>query len=205
MADVTAKGLKILMSIRSSKKFAVAAALAMSTVAASTANAALIQFSYSGNASGTWLSGIYSGQSFTAQPFTITASSLTELIAPLGPAAIMAPHSATFMSIAGYGSFSANSQLATFVNNSAGRVGLTVVGQSDVVSFGNSAFETWNMQASVGPVTGTGVFNTQTIFTTFGALRFTGSAPVTFSANVVPAPGAIALLGLAGLANRRRR
>jgi hypothetical protein len=82
VADVTAKGLKILMSIRSSKKFAVAAALAMSTVAASTANAALIQFSYSGNASGTWLSGIYSGQSFTAQPFTITASSLTELIAP---------------------------------------------------------------------------------------------------------------------------
>jgi hypothetical protein len=193
------------MSIRSSKKFVVAAALAMSAVAASTASAALIEFSYSGNASGTWLSGIYSGQSFTARPFTITASSLTESITPFGSAAIAAPHDAAFVSIAGFGLYSVTSQTATFVNNSAGRAGLTVVGQGDVVSFGNSAFSTWDMQTSVGPVTGTGVFNTQTIFTTIGALRFTGSAPVTFSANVVPAPGAIALLGLAGLAGRRRR
>ena len=61
------------------------------------------------------------------------------------------------------------------------------------------------MQSSLGPVTGTAVFNTQNWGTTNGALRFSGSSAVTFTAVVTPAPGAIALVGLAGLAGSRRR
>ena len=46
---------------------------------------------------------------------------------------------------------------------------------------------------------------TQNLFTTLGALRFTGTTTVTFTSTAVPAPGAIALVGLAGLAGSRRR
>jgi MYXO-CTERM domain-containing protein len=78
-------------------------------------------------------------------------------------------------------------------------------GQGDVLSFGNGALSSWNMQSNIGPITGTGVFNAQNIFTTAGALRFSGTTTVTFTSTVVPAPGAIALVGLAGLAGSRRR
>ena len=44
---------------------------ALSAAVAGSANAALIEITYSGIASGSWLTGIYAGQTFTSKAFSI--------------------------------------------------------------------------------------------------------------------------------------
>ena len=204
MANETAKGLKILMSIRSSKKFAVAAALAMSTVAASTASAGLINFTYSGVASGT-----LNGTAFNSAAFTITASGLTEMRTSngiYGGFSIEHFGSSTTISIAGFNSCIATSALFTQTDPKGGVVLVSGAVNGNYVM--NVQTPVWNMLTSLPAAQYTVGYpgSGPTISTTLGGLRFTSiSTPLTFGATVVPAPGAIALLGLAGLATRRRR
>ena len=204
MANETAKGLKILMSIRSSKKFAVAAALAMSTVAASTASAGIINFTYSGVASGT-----LNGTAFNSAAFTITASGLTEMRTSngiYGGFSIEHFGSSTTISIAGFNSCIATSALFTQTDPKGGVVLVSGAVNGNYVM--NVQTPVWNMLTSLPAAQYTVGYpgSGPTISTTLGGLRFTSiSTPLTFGATVVPAPGAIALLGLAGLATRRRR
>ena len=206
MADVTAKGLKILMSIRSSKKFAVAAALVMSAVAASTASAAVINFTYSGVASGT-----LNGTAFNSAAFTITASGLTEQRTSngiYGGFSIEHFGSSTTISIAGFNSCIATSALFTQTDPKGGVVLVSGAVNGSYVVLANTPV--WNMLTSLPAAPYTvgypGGGQGPIISTTLGGLRFNSfSSPLTFGATVVPAPGAIALLGLAGLAGRRRR
>jgi MYXO-CTERM domain-containing protein len=109
------------------------------------------------------------------------------------------------VTIEDYGTFAVTSETYLWVGNTFGRSGFGIRNSSDILSLGDSSFDTWNIQSSLGPITRTGAFNTAALWTTGGALRFSGSPAVTFSATVVPAPGAAALVGLAGLAGSRRR
>ena len=208
MANETAKGLKILMSIRCTKKFAAAVAVASALAAASAASASIIEYTLSGVASGQWLNGIYQGQTFNSQAFTIKAMALTENVGTSDSNFFSVTNSLVFITLGSYGDMSTNTTTSSFLNRNQGRFGFGLgTGPSAALlgSFANGAFPTWDLQSSLGPVTGTAAWNTQNWGTTYGALRFSGTSAVTFTANVVPAPGAIALLGLAGLANRRRR
>ena len=177
---------------------------ALSAAVAGSANAGLIEITYSGIASGSWLTGIYAGQTFTNKAFSIHSSYLTDAITTI-PQGYKATNGAADVTVDGYGNFAVTSSTANFVSNGASRAGFTVVGQSDVLSFGNGALSSWNMQSNIGPITGTGVFNTQNLFTTLGALRFTGTTTVTFTSTAVPAPSAAALIGLVGAVGARRR
>ena len=177
---------------------------ALSAAVAGSANAALIEITYSGIASGSWLTGIYAGQTFTNKAFSIHSSYLTDAITTI-PQGYKATNGAADVTVEGYGNFAVTSSTDNFVSNGASRAGFTVVGQSDVLSFGNGALSSWNMQSNIGPITGTGVFNTQNLFTTLGALRFTGTTTVTFTSTAVPAPSAAALIGLVGAVGARRR
>ena len=190
-------------SIRSAS---VVASIASVLVAASAASADFIDFTITGVASGQWMNGIYQGQSFTNKAFTINARALVEnvLISP-NPTISYVTNGSAAISLESYGDMAVTSSTDSVANRGQGRFAMGLSSGALLVSLGNSAFNTWNMQSSLGPVTGTAVFNTQNWGTTNGALRFSGSSAVTFTAVVTPAPGAIALVGLAGLAGSRRR
>ena len=188
-------------SIRS---VSVVATAAFALIATSSASAAIINFTYSGIASGQWLNGLYAGQSFTDRAVTITARSLTELVTPYADGYKTNTSGAT-MTIEGYGLFAVTSDTAVWVGNTFGRSGFSIRDSSDILSLGDSAFDTWNIQSSLGPITRTGVLAGGNLWTSNGVVRLTGSTAMTFSATVVPAPGAVALVGLAGLAGSRRR
>jgi len=193
------------MSLRSSTKFAIAAG-ALSAAVASTAGAAVINFTYSGVASGT-----LNGTAFTSAAFTITASGLTEQRTNNGLyGGFSIEHSlfSTTISIAGFNSCIANTSLFTQTDPKGGVALVSGAVNGSYVLLANTPV--WDMLTSLpaAPYTVGYPGNGQgpIISTTLGGLRFHSfSSPLTFGATVVPAPGAIALLGLAGLAGRRRR
>jgi MYXO-CTERM domain-containing protein len=186
------------------RSVSVVAAAAFALIATSSASAAIIEFTYSGVASGQWLNGLYSGQSFTDRAVTITARSLTELVTPWSDG-YKTNTSGVTVTIEGYGLFGVTSDTAVWVGNTFGRSGFGIRNSSDILSLGNSAFDTWNIQSSLGPITSPGVFAEGNLGTVGGFVKLTGSTAMTFTATVVPAPGAVALVGLAGLAGSRRR
>lgn len=188
-------------SIRS---VSVVATAAFALIATSATSAGVMDITYSGIASGTWLNGLYSGQSFSGKAFSFHFSYLTDAITTYSQG-YNVDSGAADVTVEGYGNFAVTSSTGNFAANVQSRAGFYVTGQGDVLSFGNGALSSWDMQSNIGPITGTGVFNTQNVFTTAGAIRFSGSTTVTFTATAVPAPGAVALVGLAGLAGSRRR
>ncbi len=185
----------------------VVASIASALVAASAASADFIDFTITGVASGQWMNGINQGQSFTNKAFTINARALVESVSSSNPSISIVTNSSVFISLESYGDMLVTSSTDSVANRGQGRFAMGLTSGALLVSLGNSAFTTWNMQSSLGPVNGTAIFNTQNWGTTYGALRFSGSSAVTMTAVVtpVPAPGAIALVGLAGLAGSRRR
>jgi len=185
-------------------RFSAVAVAACALAAGSAANAAIIQFSYTGIASGQWLNGLYAGQSFTNKAFTITAVSLTELVTPYADG-YKTNTSGGNVTIEGFGLSSVNSQTEVWVGNTFGRSGFSIRNSSDILSLGDSSFDTWNLKSSLGPITRTGVFAGAALWTTGGAVKFTGSTAMTFTATVVPAPSAAALIGLVGAVGARRR
>jgi MYXO-CTERM domain-containing protein len=188
-------------SIRS---ISVVATAAFALIATSSASAAIINFTYSGTASGTWLNGAYSGQSFFQQAVTISAASLTDLVTSYADG-YKVRNSVADVTIQGFAKAAVTSQTGVWVGNTFGRSGFGLWNSSDILSLGDSSFDTWNMQSSLGPITRTGVFTGGVLQTTMGAVLLTGTNAMTFTATVVPAPGAVALVGLAGLAGSRRR
>ena len=191
-------------SIRSAT---VVASIASALVAASAASADFIDFTITGVASGQWMNGIYQGQTFSSKAFTINARALVESVSSSNPNISIVTNSSVFISLESYGDMLVTSSTDSVANRGQSRFAMGLSSGALLVSLGSSAFTTWNMQSSLGPVTGTAVFNTQNWGTTYGALRFSGSSAVTMTAVVtpVPAPGAVALIGLAGLAGSRRR
>ena len=187
-------------SIRS---VSVLATAAFALIATSSASADVVTSTFSGIGSGTWSSGIYSGQSFTNKAFTFTTSVETSSISAFS-AGFLAPVAAATVFIEDYGDLAITSATEQAVNQQQRRFGFGLAGSGAIVFVNNNAFGSWNMQTNLGPITGSGSFNTTTFNTSLGAIQFSGSPTITFT-SVVPAPGAVALVGLAGLAGSRRR
>ena len=184
----------------------VVASIASALVAASAASADFFDFTITGVASGQWMSGIYQGQSFTNKAFTINARALVEsvLISP-NPSISYVTNGSAAISLESYGDMAVTTSTLSAVWRGDGTFKMGLTNGLVLVNVANSAFSTWNLQSSLGPVTGTATWDPQNWGTTNGALRFSGTSAVTFTAVVTPAPGAIALVGLAGLAGSRRR
>lgn len=193
------------------KMFAVVASV-VGAVAGS-ASAAQITFVHESSGSGT-----IGTQSFGATApvnFTITATGDTTAAQSFGDG-FWIDHVSASISIAGVGTFDILTGTRTFVYNLGQVVGFSRAGGTglDLLN-GPRLFPelgTWDMTTSLGPITGAGEiiqWNANPNINTSGGVLFINSTPdatVTFSATVVPAPGAVALGGVALLgASRRRR
>jgi MYXO-CTERM domain-containing protein len=185
------------------RSVSVVAAAAFALISTSAASADVVTSTFSGIGSGTWSSGIYSGQSFTNKAFTFTTSVDTSSISAIS-VGFLAPVAAATVFIEDYGVLAITSATEQAVNQQQRRFGFGLADSGIIVGFNNNAFGSWNMQTNLGPITGAGVFNTETFNTSLGAIQFSGATTITFT-SVVPAPGAVALVGLAGLAGSRRR
>lgn len=154
-----------------------------------------ITFTHAGVASGT-----LGSVSFTNAAFTITdiGDTSARVLDPFG-AYYIADNSAS-ISIAGLGTFSINISTTTFVNNNLGLVGFSrVPGTGSDILDGpiNSAFTTWDMLNSIGPISGTANSFTQrfgSVATSGGALTLINpsdaapSIPIVFTATLANAP-----------------
>ena len=184
-------------------RFSAVAVAACALAAGSAANADVVTSTFSGIASGTWFSGTYSGQSFTNKAFTFTTSVETSSISAFS-AGFLAPVAAATVFIESYGDLAITSATEQAVNQQQRRFGFGLAGSGAIVFVSNNAFGSWNMQTNLGPITGSGNFNTTTFMTSVGAIRFSGTPTITFT-SVVPAPRAAALIGLVGAVGARRR
>jgi hypothetical protein len=185
-------------------------ALASMTMAAP---ASVIEFVHEGVGSGT-----LDGQSFgvgAPVPFIITAYSDTDDRVSFGNGFAI-QHTAASIAIDGVGVFDFLVPTRTFVNHISSIVGFsrsTDGGASGLDLFNgptNAAFGAWDMLSSIGPFSGQSQLlqwnDDPPIQTSGGVLVFNDQlVPGTFTATVLPAPGAVALLGVAGLVGARRR
>ncbi|MFM1867873.1 MAG: hypothetical protein RL591_1281 [Planctomycetota bacterium] len=169
------------------------------------ANGGIIELTYSGVAT-TQVTAAQGTFTYTNLGFSLTALSDTSLVqsySTSGGSGFYALVTSATMTV-GATTFDITSPLLVAVNNTLGISGLGDPAAGDLFIFGDSDFSSWDLQSNVGPLNGTATPGAS-FETTLGTIQFIGDFPITFSANVVPAPGAIALLGLAGLAGRRRR
>jgi hypothetical protein len=164
-------------------------------------------------------SGTIGSTSFTNDPITISAVGNTSSVQPIdhGVAGFFIDNSSASIAIDGLGTFLFTTGTKFFVNNSSHLVGFSrsgVNGADLIDGPTNSAFSSWSMLGSIGPVTGGGVIlqwnNVQCpscgplppVVTSGGTLVLDNASPdVTFSAHVVPEPGTFLFLttGLLGV------
>ena len=184
---------------------------ALSAAVASAANAALMTFTYSGVASGSWVSGIYTGQTFTGKAFTITGMAITEQRSSDGAGlygGYSMQHGITQLTIAGLPQMAVTTSMFTQTDPEGGVV-LVSGSIRGAYVFETSGPSGWNMLTSLPAApysVGYPSAGIPTILTTLGGFQFTSfSGPVTFGAQLAPAPGAAALIGLFGAFGARRR
>ncbi len=189
---------------------------ALCAAVSSTASASLLQLNYSFQATGT-----LNGVAFTNAATTITAIVDTANRFSVGGVydGYGIANTSTQFSVAGVGSGAITTGMVStsFIVDEFGDPLPLTVGLALASDPSNSfwSFEgsqpSWNMlgalsQASVA--SNGGNFVKPALSTTVGTLQFGPGNSIsggTFSATAVPAPGAIALVGLAGLAGSRRR
>lgn len=176
--------------------------------------AAPIEFIHKGNGSGSIGTINFSNANFTVTGIGDTNNRGTYILGVFQ--GFFIDYNSSSISIDGVGTFDFITGLETFVNqvNSLALLTRTGNGADSFSGPTNSAFHTWDMLSSIGPITGTGqLFNWSAfpqIMTNAGELVFNdGSSPVTFQA-IVPEPCSLVLaaFGFAGLADwgwRRRK
>lgn len=186
-------------------------AIAAATIAGSAMAGVGITMIHEANGS---MTGTLNGQGFATSNFVVTGIGQTSDRTSFGSGFFIEYLSAS-ISIDSLGTFDILSPIGTFVNNSSQLVGLSRSngGNVDLDLFNgpnNAAFATWDMTTSIGPHSGSGgviQWSSMPQIETSGGILIFDDATVnaTFTA-IVPAPGAIALLGLlAPIAGRRRR
>lgn len=174
------------------------------------AAAALITFTHTGTGSGA-----IGSTSFSNADFIITAVGDTNNRINFGGGFSIDHNNKALISISGVGTFSFSDKTSTFVNNDNHIVGFNHSLNSDLFNGPiDVVFATWNLDTSIGPITGTGELLQWNdpfhpiVQTSGGDLFFVDAfVPVTFTATVVPIPAAIwlfgsGLLGLIGVSRR---
>ena len=224
MADVTAKGLEILMSTRSTKKFGAVTAIAMVSVAGSASAEFLSGAAYytAAVASSEFSSSYRIGNIFDNDMNTQWAISSYAQTNPQGrdegwfaftldqaysiDAIRLAPRFAT-------GTVDGFDTVNIWVGTSS--FGVDVTSAASTSSFlATNTSASWSRTGSFSglqtftpgaPIFGQYVLVQLINTSDTGVFRNLGLREFALSVDAVPAPGAIALLGLAGLAGRRRR
>ena len=169
-------------------------------------DAALINFTWTGSGSATFAGNAFNGN------YTITAvgdtdnrqifDSTTYWIEHTAPAQITLDGIGTFDFL-----FATRTRSVQF--NAAAAFALGGQFGRDLAFGPIGQVSGWDMLTSFGPASGTGSLTQWYggVQTSGGLLRFDDqfNRPMTFEANVVPTPGVLALVGIAGLRGRRRR
>jgi|GEM_PF-2347627 len=175
-------------------------------VAGTTAHAALVTFSWSGSGTGS-----FAGVAFNSN-YTITAIGDTDNRQVFDATTYWIEHSApATIAIEGVGSFDflVATRTRSVQFNAAAAFALGGQFGRDLAFGPIGGVSGWDMLTSFGPASGSGSLIQWYggVQTTGGLLRFDDqfNRPMTFEANVVPAPSVLALLGFAGLRARRRR
>ena len=194
---------------RTISKLSIACAAAFIGTFTPTAEADLMEIIFTGQGRGT-----LDGQVFAVSNFTVTALGNTNDREQPHAHVWILPHQTASITINGLGTFAVLSPTHTFVNQLGPIVGFSRSPGADLLSgWTNPIFADWELNTSVGPIggsAGTFQWNLEPLIeTTGGVLIFESqSFNGTFSATIVPAPGAFMLLAVAGGiggARRRRR
>jgi hypothetical protein len=123
-------------------------------------------------------------------------------------------HQSSQISIADIGVFTITTGTRTFVNNTAsGGQGLVGFSRQSGIDLFNgpsgSGLDTWDLITNIGPISGNGrliQWFSEDVNTNAGILVFDNNNNVSASFQaIIPAPGAVALLGMSGLLAARRR
>lgn len=168
----------------------------------------------------TTASGTIGATSFSDAAITVSGAANTASITTPHSGVLEIVDTSTSVFIGGLGIYNFTTPVGFFVNNTFGIVGFQRSNSADLIDGpDNTDFATWEMNASIGPITGTGsIFQWDSGFgavdTTGGQLILDNSSPnITFSATFTPTttpePGTlvfvIAGLGAFVLIGRTRR
>lgn len=152
-------------------------------------------------------SGTIGTTAFNNDAFTITVVGNTSDIVPILNTGFSLDAISSTIMLSGLGTFSFTSGTRTFVNN--GGVGFSRAGMYGADLFDgnlNTAFNSWNMLSSIGPIYTTGYLQQWTfsppVTTSGGTLVFnTGSSSTVFEATIstVPEPGSYGVFAGLGM------
>ena len=177
-------------------------AVAMYIAMASPSHAAFITYNISGTGSGTLGSTVFNGAAFT---ITATADT-SQVTSPLANVFAVTDISAS-ITIANLGPASFSSTMIVD-NQSSSIAGISTTASGTpplaaILGVSNAAFATYDLKTSIGPLSGTPVFNSGFVYSTSqGNLTFNSITSASFQATLgtVPEPSSIALCGIAGFA-----
>jgi len=191
-----------------------ALSLAVLCASAISASTIVVDMSFTG-------SGSVNGVDFTDQTVTLIATGNTASVTESAGVFNLIPTTFTIeVSGFGTGTYTVNPETAIYSNEAANVAGFELL--FDYLNFDSSAFSTWNLQTSIGPVSGLDpdltngdIFGSTGVETSIGLIEVTsaesgsGSISATINASAVPEPRETTiLLGLAGavlVASRRRK
>lgn len=172
------------------------------TVMVACAYADIMTFTHTGTGSGT-----VGATSFSNAAFTITDKAETANRQAISGTGFYIDDFSASISISGVGTFDFITGTRTFVNQNSQIVGFSRAGLSGADLFNgpvNAAFATYDLQSSIGPISGTGSllqWSSSPVNTSGGVLVFNnGVSDTRFTASVassVPEPSSWALLGTA--------